>query len=228
MKKLLIALAALMIPVVVFAGNPTPTLYLEVYGFEEEPMPVPTYVCTHEGSPFAGLLPCFSVRMPYMTYYVPIHIGKLVDICTTTGPECATHGGFVGVPFGVTQTAPEGTPLTFMSWNACPGFLKGVSVAGEPAACSSNSTTGCKDWFSHTGYLSYLNLSTNMTRKVLLNIGPNADVGHNKVINCAFTYDEGTAVGGGAEIDDAQTIVCAGDPTAVEQTTWGKIKGLYR
>ncbi len=57
--------------------------------------------------------------------------------------------------------------------------------------------------------------------------GPNADVAHNKVINCAFTYDENTMVGGGIQIGGAQNIVCPGD-MPVEEATWGKIKGLFR
>jgi hypothetical protein len=37
----------------------------------------------------------------------------------------------------------------------------------------------------------------------------------------------GTVIGGGVEIASTQTIVCAGG-MPVEDTTWGKIKALYR
>ncbi len=206
-------------------GNVQPRLFLEVYRFEEQPVPVPDYVCVHAIPPYSAF-PCFAVRMPYNLYYVPIHVGALNPPCPLEpGPACADYGGFVGVPFGIVQSAPEGTPLTFVSWNACPGFLEGVSVAGEPAACVSNSTSGCKDWYDHPGYLVYVNASSNSTKAAMLYLVPNADLGHNKVVNCAFAYDENTYAAGMAEINDTQTTACF---VPVEENTWGSIKALFR
>ncbi len=226
MKALLIALAVLMlIPTVLFAGNAAPTLYFEIYRFSTTPVPVPAYVCTHATRPFVGELPCQVPRLFNSRYYVGVHIAKLTNICPEPpGPLCGPYGGTVGVPFGAIMT---GEPISFISWTACPGYLKGASNAGEPAACAAYSNSGCKDWMDHTGYLLYRELE-DMPGSVWITPGPNADVAHNKVINCSFTYDENTQIGGGVQIGDPKTIVCPSDPTPVSATTWGKIKGLYR
>lgn len=231
MKKLLIVLAALMIPSIVLAGNLAPQLYLEVYRFEEDPTdpgPVPGYVCVHEApTQYPWTLPCYSERFPYNFYVVPLHIGSLdMPICSETGAGCANYGGFLGCFFGVASTG-SGT-LTFMSWNACPGFLKGPSTAGEPAACGASSTALCHDWVDHEGYLVYMNLSSTNTSARYLNIVNNADLGHTRVINCHNEYDMGTVIGGGVQIGGTQTVVCGTSPTPVNSTTWGAIKGLYR
>jgi hypothetical protein len=230
MKTLLIVLAALMIPTMVMAGNLNPRLYLEVYPLTEEevdPGPVPAYVCVHPvPTVYPWYLQCWALRVPYGYYAVPLHIGKLDQpICPTTGMDCIGFGGYLGCGFGVTATG-TGT-LTFMSWNACPGFLKGPSAAGEPAACLASSTRLCHDWYDHEGYLLYMN-GTNVTASKILTIVASADLGHAKAINCHNMYDDGTTIGGGAQISPTQTIVCEGSPTAVTATTWGAIKGLYR
>ena len=226
MKTLLIALAALMIiPTVLFAGNPTPTLYFEVYRFSTTPSPVPTYICTHATRPFVGPLPCFADRIFNSRYYVPIHVAKLVDICPLeSGPECAPYGGTTGLPFGAIMT---GAPISFINVTACPGWMKGASIIGEPAAIGIYSNTGCKDWVSHPGYLLYRELEESEAA-VYITPGPNADVGYVYNISCDFTYDMGTVIGGGVQIGGTQTIICPQDPTPVSATTWGKIKGLYR
>lgn len=229
MKKLLTILIAAcfcMIPVTVFAGNAMPYLYLEIYTTDAEFDPLPDYVCV-DAKPLTGALPCFAVRYPYNFAYMPLHVGALDGpICTTTGPACESFGGYLGVPFGVQQVAANLT--TFMSWNACPGFLKGPSGAGEPAACLASSFSGCHDWWDHLGYVIYLNMSTKTT-DARFNVVASADVAHYKVINCANLYDNNTQIGGGAQWGPTQTIVCPlAGPTSVELTTWGKIKGLYR
>jgi hypothetical protein len=210
------------------AGNFVPRLYLEVYSFVEDPTdpgPVPGYVCIHERpaeSPWT--LPCYAARLPYNFYAVPIHIGSLsLPICATTGMACQGYGGFLGLFFGISSTGTGA--LTFMSWNACPGFLKGPSAAGEPAACGASSTALCHDWVDHEGYLVYMNLTSTAAR--YLNIVANADLGHTRVINCHNQYDMGTVVIGGAQIGGAQTITCD-MYVPVEELTWGKIKGLFR
>ena len=233
MKKLLIVLAALMIPTMVMAGNTAPRLYLEVYTLTEEevdPGPVPAVVCVHPTpTVYPWYLPCWALRVPYGYYAVPLHVGSLsLPICPTPGQSCKTPvslGGYLGCGFGVTATG-TGT-ITFMSWNACPGFLKGPSAAGEPAACLASSTSLCHNWYDHEGYLLYMN-GTNVTASKILTIVASADLGHVKVINCHNEYDDGTTIGGGAQISPTQTIVCEGSPTAVNTTTWGAIKGLYR
>jgi hypothetical protein len=237
MKKLLIVLAALMIPSIVFAGNVAPRVYLEVYRFEEDPTdpgPVPGYVCVHQQpTVYPWTLPCYEARLPYNFYVVPIHIGSLdTPTCPVPGTACAEplpngQGGYLGIFFGVASTG-TGT-LTFMSWNACDGFLKGPSAAGEPAACGASSTRDCHDWMDHEGYLIYMNLTSTAAR--YLNVTTNADLLHTRVINCHNQYDMGTVFGGnpgGVQIGGAQTILCGESPTPVNATTWGAIKGLYR
>ncbi len=231
MKKLLIVLAALMIPTVVMAGNMAPALYLELYQFEEDPTdpgPMPGYVCVHERpTSYPFTLPCYAPWVRYNYYVVPIHVGKLdMPICATTGSGCVGFGGYLGCGFGVASTG-TGT-LGFMSWNACPGFLKGPSTAGEPAACLASSTLLCHDWVDHEGYLIYFASGTATGSKRYLNIVASADLGHFKVINCHNQYDNGTTVGGGVQIGMAQDILCGDSPTPVSATTWGAIKGLYR
>jgi hypothetical protein len=226
-----LCLSLLAVPVASPAGNANPQLYLEVYRFEEDPTdpgPVPSYVCVHERpTEYPFTLPCYAERLPYNFYVVPIHIGHLdMPVCTAVppgAPQCVGLGGFLGLFFGISSTG-TGT-LTFMSWNACPGFLKGPSAAGEPAACGASSTDLCHDWIDHEGYLVYMNLTSTAAR--YLNIVNNADLGHARVISCHSQYDMNTTVGGGVQIGGVQDITCQG-PTATEERTWGKLKTLYR
>jgi hypothetical protein len=232
MKKLLIVLAALMIPTMAVAGNVAPKLWLEVNYQADDPTDPegPGYLvnpCVHPApTSYPFTLPCFAPRIPYNFYVVPIHIGQLDrPICPTAGGSpCLNYGGYLGLGFGAALTG--GTGITFMSWNACPGFLKGPSITGEPSSMLSSSTDLCHDWYDHEGYMLWLNGSGTTARYI--NIVASADLGHNKLINCANMYDEGTTIGGGVQIGGAQTIVCGDSPTAVNNTTWGAIKGLYR
>jgi len=215
------------VPACAAGGNHAPKVSLEVYGFEEEPDPLPAGICVHEFPPFPSELPCYAVRLPYSFYYIPVHVCALDHpICPTTGVPCIGLGGYVGLAFGLSQTAPTGSPLMFMSWNACYGFLKGPSAAGEPAACLASSTALCHDWYDHEGYLVYLNTSAG-TDKVYFDIVNSADLNNHYVINCLSTYDENTTIGGRAQVGGAQDILCPG-PTAVEESTWGRIKTIYR
>ncbi len=224
MRRLLILTiaACFCLTVPAMAGNVAPKLYLEVWNYAEVPDPIPTDVCKHLTKPTGGIH-CYDVKVAYNYAVVGFHVGNLdTPICSTTGVDCAAFGGFVGCPFGV---ASSGEAVNFASWTACPGFLKGVSVAGEPSACSSNSTSGCHNWWDHSGYLSYLNLSTR-TGATFFDIVANADLGHNRVINCAFTYDNGTTIGYRAQWGGTSTLTCPS--TAVEETTWSKVKSLFR
>jgi hypothetical protein len=112
-----------------------------------------------------------------------------------------------------------------MSWNACPGFLKGPSSAGEPAACLASSTAICHSEHDHEGYLVYLNTGSEPDA-VYFNIVNSADLGHYKVVACVSHYDEGTTIGGGAQVGGSQSVVCGLMP--VQELTGGSIKALYR
>jgi hypothetical protein len=206
-------------------GNIAPRLLLEVYSFDEAPNPVPEYICRHTVTGSPQVLPCYAQRIAYYTYCFPLHVAHLsFPICPTPGGGCVGYGGYLGVGFGVTQTGSH--PLTFMSWNACAGFLKGPSAAGEPAACLASSTQLCHDVLDHEGYLVYLNASTYTTYSAIFTIVASADLGHYKLINCHSQYDENTIIEGRAQVAPTQTMICSEVP--VEELTWGKIKGLYR
>ncbi|MFH0778438.1 MAG: hypothetical protein V2A71_07375 [Candidatus Eisenbacteria bacterium] len=233
MKKLLVLISALflMAPVVAFAGNANPHLYLEVYNFEEDPEgglpPMPGYICVHTEKPCLALH-CYDVKVPYNFGVVPVHVGKLdLPICETFGLPCKEPvplGGFLGISIGVVRT---GEVVTFQTFTSCPGFLTGPSQAGMPAAILTSSTSGCHDWVDHPGYLYYLNMSTR-TGATYFDIVASVDTGLFKLINCHNEYDDGTAIGGRGQWGGSQTIICYGFPTTVDETTWGKIKGLYR
>jgi hypothetical protein len=87
-----------------------------------------------------------------------------------------------------------------------------------------SSTAICHDWYDHEGYMIWMNLTGTVARYI--NIIASADLGHAKVINCHNQYDDGTVISGGIQIGGTQTLVCGAIP--VEETTWGKIKGVYR
>ena len=224
-----LCLLLLAVPARCPAGNDHPKLYLEVYRFEEEPASLPPEVCWHPWPLTSPLdLPCYAPRVPYHVYHVPLHVGDLnLPTCpyTPSGTLCVGYGGYKSVGFGVSQAAPTGHPLVFMSWNACPGFLKGPSGAGEPAACLASSTAICHSEHDHEGYLAYLNTGSEPDA-VYFNIVNSADLGHYKVVACVSHYDEGTTIGGGAQVGGSQTVVCRQMP--VGELTWGKLKGLYR
>jgi hypothetical protein len=217
------------LPVCALAGNVQPRLWLEVNYQADDPTDPdgPGFMvnpCVHQvPPPYPFILPCYAPRLAYNFYIVPIHVSGLDrPICQTTGALCAGYGGYLGLGFGAQIS---GTGMTFMNWNACPGFLKGPSAAGEPAAMLASSTAICHDWYDHEGYMIWMNLTGTTAR--YMNIVASADLGHYKLINCHSQYDEGTTVGGGIQIGGTQTIVCGGQ-SPVEEMTWGEIKALYR
>ena len=224
-----LCLLLLAVPARCPAGNANPKLYLEVYHFEEDPVPLPQEICWHPWPLTSPLdLPCYAPRVLYHWYYLPLHVGNLdLPTCPTHGLICKQYdyGGYEGLPFGVSQSNAGGHPLTFMSWTACPGFLKGPSAAGEPAACLASSTSICHSEHDHEGYLVYWNASTSLDA-VYFDVVPNADLNLYNVISCHSEYDEGTTIGGGAQVGGPQTVVCG--QMSVQELTWGKIKGLYR
>jgi len=232
MKKLLIALLALLMPAVVLAQSFTPTLYLEIFDLgqgEDEPDPVPDYVCRHPYQPWWEPLymSCYVPRYRYEWVGIPIHLTKLgpPECPYPVGPACEGYGGYSGVPFGVVQTGVH--PIMFIGWNACPGFVKGPSEAGEPAACVALSDL-CHSSWEHAGYLLYLNISTSIEANYF-HIVANADLGHNMVMSCSGTYYVNTAVGGSSvQCGGTQSFACPGPPTDVDQTTWGRIKTMFR
>jgi len=228
MTRLLISLAVaccFLIPAGAFAGNDAPKLYLEIWQFGEVPDPVPEYVCVHTTPVPPTGISCYSTKTQFNTAFVALHVGNLNQpVCPTTGIACRVppQGGYLGVPFGMMAT---GQSVTFLSFTACPGFLKGPSAAGEPSACLASSTSKCHDWQDHLGYLQYFTTSSSPAATTF-GVVNNADLNLFKVINCGNQYDEGTTVVGGAQWGGTQSITCA--VTAVTPTTWGNIKSLFR
>ena len=234
MRRLLVLISGFCLTVTVpcfVAGNPVivtdwPREYLEVYTFEEEPAELPSYVCEHAllapGSPPAYEnvpLPCYAPKLPWSIAYVPIHVAHLGS------PENPEGGGYLGVRYGILVS---GEPVTFSAANACPGFVMGPSVAGPPTAMLFLSTLECCDWQFHAGYACWMNNST-LTGATYFSIVANADAGDYRVQDCNGVWDEATAIGHGAQWGGTQIITCAvAGPTAVELTTWGKVKAIYR
>jgi len=209
------------------AGNVAPYLYLEIWSYSTKPSTLPGYVCVHPNPGYpTPPIACRSEAIGTHVY-VAVHIAKLTEpICPTAGGHpCDPYGGFLGLPFGIQEVGD--VPLTFMSWNACPGFLKGLSGAGEPAACLASSTLLCHDWTDHLGYLYYRNFDGTASADLTIIRSADTPDGGPWVINCGNTYDEGTIVGAGARLG-GEPLDCPFGPTAVTPTTWGAIKGLYR
>jgi hypothetical protein len=222
MKKLLILVAAasLFVPVLLYAAPPQnahPALFLDIYSFKPKPSTLPAYICTHDiGVP---AVQCYAGPLkPAGSWgYVIIHVCKLDPI---------PPGGFIAVYFGMEASGVE-LP-DFISVNACPGWLKAPSTAGEPMATGFASIGGiCRDWTYHPGYVlwndTWGSVPTNATYFDIVN---SADLLHHNISNCLNEYDP-TTIGGRAQWGADKTIQCEGS-TAVELTTWGKIKGLYR
>jgi len=214
-----------LLPVVAMAGNIAPNLCLEIWSFSEKPTALPDYVCTHPNPGYpTPPIHCWSAVIGTHVY-VAVHVAKLTEpICPTVGGHaCDAYGGFLGLPFGIIEVSD--VSLTFMSWNACPGFLKGPSGAGEPAACLASSTVVCHDWTDHVGYLYYRNIDGTTSADLTIVRSADTPDGGPWVINCSHTYDEGTIVLGGARLGGDQ-ISCGGMP--VIRTIWGQTRGLYR
>ncbi len=231
-RLLLIPFSAcvLAFPSSALAGNSNPHIYFEVDYQADDPTDPegPGFLvnpCVHTppyGDPYS--IQCYAPRIAYYFYIVPVHINRLDQpICPTLGSGCTTYGGYMGLGFGATVTG--GTGLTFMSWNACPGFLKGPSISGEPSSMLASSTDLCHNWYHHEGYMLWMNGSGTAARYI--NVIDSADLGFCKVINCASLYDEGTVKDNGVQIGGVQTLVCP-NWGPVEEMNWGAIKALYR
>jgi hypothetical protein len=201
MKKVLVAVSfvCLLVPAMVFAqGNANPNIYLEIYADEAH--------CTCPGPP----LPCYrsDTKAQYLPTYIFLHVARV-------------ENGYKGLPFGMVT---DGNAM-FTACTACPGFQKGPSTAGEPAAVIVSSTGECHQWQQHPVYCMWL---SNDAAGEIWTVVSSADLGHYMVINCDNEYDSGTTLGHGAEWSTNQSFACATGGDAVEQTSWGRIKSLYR
>ncbi|KPJ59702.1 MAG: hypothetical protein AMJ46_10145 [Latescibacteria bacterium DG_63] len=200
MKRVLVAasLLCLMVPAVSFAQNANPYLYLEIYADDDH--------CTCQGPP----LQCYRAlpKTAWTPTYIFVHVAR-------------TENGFLGIPFGMVTSGGA----MFSSCTACPGFLKGPSAAGEPAAVIVSSTALCHQWQDHPIYCMWLSQDEDPDIWTLVG---SADLGHYMVINCLNEYDFGTTLGHGAEWSSNQSFACATGDDPIDETTWGKIKALYR
>jgi hypothetical protein len=169
-----------------------------------------------------GVSPCFGLKPGYAC--VPLHISKM-DLPLAPGLG-QLGGGYQGVSYGVLKSGGSGT---FASYTPCLDQLMLPGTA--PGAIAQAATTTCHDWYDHPGYCSYYALGVTAAYFTII---ANGDEHWIKVINCQANYDPDPIIGdppnvnGQAQWGGTQTILCGTDPTAVEVTTWGKIKGLYR
>jgi hypothetical protein len=228
MERLLLLLAVACVclgSAVAHAGNAHPALYLEIYSFVQDPVdpgPAPSHLCVHpQGS---GELACYSPKAPYTFGIVPIHVDRLDTPIAQGWPlPCGPGGGYVGVTLGVAMT---GVVCTYLSFEVCPEYLQGPST--PPVSIVLCATTKCHDWPDHPGYLRYINSGTD-TGATYFDIVNNPDDGYFAVINCRGTAEYGaTVVGGRAQWGGSKTVSCYSRPIAVESTTWGNIKAIYR
>ena len=118
--------------------------------------------------------------------------------------------------------ASSGLSVTFAGFIACPGFVQGAGSA--PQAIAVSATAACHDIFDHPGYCKYM--TTTYVGATYFDIISNADDGAIKIINCQGNPDPGWEVAGGAQWGGTKTISCY--YVAIEPTTWGKIKAVYR
>jgi hypothetical protein len=223
MKKLFVLLALVccsVIPVAAFAGNAHPNLYLEIYSSS-------VGRCVHavHPGPLPGEIQCYlAAKVEGSIAYVPIHIGKLDTPPLAAGwpLPCGPGGGFVGVSYGLNMTGYD-VDVTALAATACTKFGLGPSIV--PTAIVFSADDACHDWWDHPGYVTVQSLTEN---PVYFTIVANSEELAIKVINCQGGLDLGLVIAGGAQWGGSKTLVCGTDPTSVDLTTWGKIKGLYR
>jgi len=235
MKTLLVLLAAacfFLVPVVAQAGNANPVVYLEVYMYDTDPddpdfgcvaLGTCPEICFHNSPiPYDTPLHCYSPKLPYMFAVVPIHVAKMDPPIAQGWPlPCGPGGGYVQVSTGITRS---GAPATFLGFSACPNFLAGPSA--PPLDILFSATTACHDWRDHPCYGKWM--STSSVVASFFDITGNVNNGMiTNLINCQLGT-EIPAIGGRGQWGGTQTIECPFGPTAVDVTTWGKIKGLYR
>ena len=240
MRTLLILLMAAcfcIAPAVTMAGNLAPKFYLEIYMMEEDPDdpgPVPSYLCFH-GTPEGvcpGIVPgtpelhCYDVKVPYAFGIIPIHVGNLWTPPLAQGwpLPAGPGGGWVLVSLGIQKS---GGAANYVGITMCPNFLQGPGTA--PYAILATATTRCHDWCDHACYVKYMATSS-MTQTNFAIIGNIEDGNTLDLINCqAISERPILTAGHGAQWGGTKTIQCANfGPTAVDLTTWGAIKGLYR
>jgi len=238
MRTILVILAAAcfcLVPVMALAGNAHPTLYLEIYQYDTDPDD-PEFGCVFLGTcpeicyhphpgPLPGDLQCYSPKIAYQFGIVPIHVGKLDTPPLGSGwpLPCGPGGGWVTLSLGIVRT---GAPATVLGLGICPGFLQGPGTV--PAAILFTATTACHDWYDHGAYMKYM--ATSSTLASFFDITTNADDGILLLKNCQ-AIDEippQLVIGGRAQWGGTKSITCTTGQTAVDLTTWGKIKGLYR
>ena len=194
------------------AGNLSPVLVLMMRDSSVDSPPADICYFPPGNPPYdqEATLHCHDVKSAVGSYgFLSVHVGD-------------AENGFLGLPFGVEAMAQ---PVTFVEFVPCPGFMLLLSEAGMPSAILVISTSGCRQPREAVGYLKYVCSGTSAT---YFDIRPNADLGHNKVINCDRSYDEGTAVGMGAQWGGAQTLLCEYVWLGVEATTWGGTKAMFR
>ncbi len=203
-------LAFCLFPTLGFAeGNPSPVLVLIIRDSPSGEPPDDACVYPSGQDPY-DILECYHAKPAAGSYaFISVHAGR-------------TRNGFTGLPFGIKVS---GSPVTFLEFVPCPGYVLVLSQSGIPSAILVTSTVGCRLPREAVGYLKYVCADTNPT---FFEIVPNADFGHFKVINCDYTYDEGTINAGSVQWGHPQMIVCSYVYLHTEACSWGKIKSLFR
>jgi len=208
--SILLALGYLASSALAFAaGNTEPRLVLTIYSNTVDEAPATS--CIARSSPrYDDILDCYAAKpVPGSFGFLSVHAGRL-------------DNGFTGIPFGIQAS---GSAVTFLEFVPCPGFTVVLSQAGMPSAILATSTVGCRQAREAVGYLKY---TCQYSSATFFTIVANADLGHYKVINCDYTFDEWTVNNALAQWGGTQTVVCPYLWVPVEATTWGKVKSLYR
>ncbi len=212
MKAILltIILACGLFPALCFPdGNPNPLIVLIMRNSPSGEPPADACIYPPGQFPF-DLLQCYDAKTTAWDYgFISVHAGRAIN-------------GFTGLPFGIKTT---GSPVTFLEFVPCPGFILVLSQSGVPSAILVTSTVGCRQSREAVGYLKYACADKWAT---FFDIVPNADLGHYKVINCDYTFDEGTMSTGPVQWGGDQVMVCPYVYLGTEECTWGKIKSLFR
>ena len=237
MKKLLIVLLAVcfcLFPVIARADNTNPYVFLEIYMYDTDPddpdygcvandVPFCPEICFHAERPLVGELQCWSEKVRYNYAIVPIHVGHLdLPVIPCTPVPCGTDGGWAGVTYGV---AASGVAVSYVGVNTCPGFNQGPGTA--PGSTLFATYTVCRDWYEHPGYLKYMATVSNVGA-TYFDIVANPDEGGYFVLACENAIYDNTSIGSRAQWGGTKSIACGEGQTSVTETTWGKIKGLYR
>jgi hypothetical protein len=208
--SLLIVVVCLVLPIRALAGgNFQPELVLTIHNNTVDEPPSEACVMPSGGDPL-DWIDCYDTKLAPGNYgFLSVHAGHL-------------DNGFTGLPFGIQAS---GYPVTFLGFVPCPGFTVVLSQAGMPSAIMVTSTMGCRAAREAVGYLKYV---CSDTRATFFQIVANADLGHYKVINCDYTFDEGTGIGGMAQWGGTRQLGCPYVWVGAPALTWGGIKSLFR